>query len=384
MRTDTGLRRVEPCPGRRRDRGAAGLGRPESGRTHVQAGRQVAPALARTRRRSHGGSRPGTPPRTSLTSPGRAREKSHPDYIRHHSSRYAKEQPLTGSVRSTMGRRAGRVDTARAGPSGSLHRDDIVEAIAFAAERLLAATDWREAADDVLARLGEAADVSRAYIATNGEDGQGRLTATWLAEWTPPGVLRVMDDPEFRSAPWEESGFGRWAEVLGNGEVVQGAVAGFPERERLPLELHGVVSLVEFPVFVGDAWWGCIGFDDCVQVRDWSGEELAALRASATVLGAAIHRRLADGPDRPGRGPVPPIERTRARGDVRGRPRWRRVACRVHRHAGRSAPRLSARAIRRRSPVLAFGPASRRSRARDRRKHQAVGPRVRLRDWSTG
>ena len=189
---------------------------------------------------------------------------------------------------------AGRVDTARAGPSGSLHRDDIVEAIAFTAERLLAATDWREAADDVLARLGEAADVSRAYIATNGTDGQGRLTATWLAEWTPPGVLRVMDDPEFRSAPWEESGFGRWAEVLGNGEVIQGAVAGFPERERLPLVLHGVVSLVEFPVFVGDAWWGVIGFDDCVQVRDWSGEELAALRASATVLGAAIQRRLAD------------------------------------------------------------------------------------------
>jgi PAS domain S-box-containing protein len=186
------------------------------------------------------------------------------------------------------------MDTARARPSRSLHRDDIAEAIAFTAERLLVSTDWREAADEVLARLGHAADVSRAYIAANGHDGQGRLTATWLAEWTPPGVLRVMDDPEFRSAPWEESGFGRWAEVLGNGDVMQGAVAAFPERERPPLELHGVVSLVKYPVFVGETWWGVIGFDDCVQARDWSGDVLAALRASATVLGAAIHRQLAD------------------------------------------------------------------------------------------
>jgi PAS domain-containing protein len=45
--------------------------------------------------------------------------------------------------------------------------------------------------------------------------------------------------------------------------------------------LHGVISLVKFPVFVGDEWWGAIGFDDCVATRDWSGEELAALRTAA-------------------------------------------------------------------------------------------------------
>ena len=98
------------------------------------------------------------------------------------------------------------MDTVRARPSGSLHQDGILEAIAFAAERLLTAPDWRDVADDVLARLADAADVSRAYVASNAVDGQGRLTSTWLAEWTQPGVLRVMDDPDVRAAPWEESG----------------------------------------------------------------------------------------------------------------------------------------------------------------------------------
>ena len=37
-----------------------------------------------------------------------------------------------------------------------------------------------------------------------------------------------------------------------------------------------------------------IGFDDCIGVRDWNGDELPSLRASATVLGAAIQRQRLD------------------------------------------------------------------------------------------
>ena len=183
---------------------------------------------------------------------------------------------------------------AGAEPEASSRHDDIVEAIAFAAERLLLSSDWREAADEVVARLGRAAHVSRAYIGSNSVDRDGRLISTWLAEWTAPGVVRVMDDPAFRSTSWEDSGYGRWSEVLGRGEILQSAVADLPPKERLGLESHGVVSLSEFPVFVGGEWWGVIGFDDCEGVREWSSDELSALRASATVLGAAVQRRRLD------------------------------------------------------------------------------------------
>jgi hypothetical protein len=40
----------------------------------------------------------------------------------------------------------------------------MLPAVAFSAERLLLAADWREAIDDVLTHLGIAADVSRAYL----------------------------------------------------------------------------------------------------------------------------------------------------------------------------------------------------------------------------
>ncbi len=187
-----------------------------------------------------------------------------------------------------------RVERSRVTLPASLPQDEIVEAVAFAAERLLLSSSWRATADEVLARLGMAAGVSRAYIVENAVDVEGLLTSTWISEWSGPGIVRVTDDPNFRTASWEVSGFGRWSELLSHGDIVQGAVADLPADERLPLEGHGVVSLASFPVFVGGEWWGTIGFDDCVDVRDWTGGELGALRAAATVLGAAIQRQRMD------------------------------------------------------------------------------------------
>src|SRR5918995_2488666 len=42
--------------------------------------------------------------------------------------------------------------------------DALLAAVAYSAERLLLAADWREAVDDVLTHLGVAASVSRAYL----------------------------------------------------------------------------------------------------------------------------------------------------------------------------------------------------------------------------
>ena len=103
-------------------------------------------------------------------------------------------------------------------------RDAILESIAFAAERLLLATDWRAVAEEVLGRLAVAAGVARAYIVRTGMNRSGQLTSTWLFEWDEPGVVRVMDDPSFQTTEWTGSGFGRWAEMLREGDVVHGAV----------------------------------------------------------------------------------------------------------------------------------------------------------------
>jgi hypothetical protein len=65
------------------------------------------------------------------------------------------------------------MDPARARAEAALRHDATLEAIAFAAQRFLESPDWEAIAPQVLRRLGEATDVSRAYVIRAEEDGEG-------------------------------------------------------------------------------------------------------------------------------------------------------------------------------------------------------------------
>jgi PAS domain S-box-containing protein len=185
------------------------------------------------------------------------------------------------------------VHTAPGAASASLRRDAILQAVADAAEHLLLAVDWRSAADGVLARLGVAAEVSRAYVIENHPGPGGATLGSLSFEWCAPGIGPNAGNEFLTAYDWED-GFGRFAALHRAGEAVLGAVASFLPEERPELEKQGIVSLVELPVMVSGEWWGVVGFDDCVSVRDWTGAEIDALRAAATLLGAAIARQLQD------------------------------------------------------------------------------------------
>jgi PAS domain S-box-containing protein len=182
----------------------------------------------------------------------------------------------------------------RARRAEDLRRDAVLEAVAFAAERFLLVSDWRQAAAEVLARLGIAAGASRAYVFENVTDALGRPGTHMVSEWTAPGIAPQIDDPAFSSATWVESGLGRWAEDMERGESIAGSVRAFPESEWPILEAQDIRSLAAFPVFVGHQWWGLVGLDDCTTDRRWTNTEMDALRAAASVLGAAVHRRRSE------------------------------------------------------------------------------------------
>ena len=61
--------------------------------------------------------------------------------------------------------------TSRPAP---LRRDAVLEAVTFAAERLLLAPDWHDAIEEVLARFGIAAGVSRATVVRVDRDAARR------------------------------------------------------------------------------------------------------------------------------------------------------------------------------------------------------------------
>jgi PAS domain S-box-containing protein len=168
-------------------------------------------------------------------------------------------------------------------------RDAILEAVAFAAEKLLTTPEWAHSIDDVLCQLGAATGVSRVYIVASRAEPADLGDATHH-QWTALGVPSRGDFPADGSY-LASLGLMRWESILREGGIVQGYLRSFPLHEQALLSAQGVCSLVLVPIFVGSAWWGFIGFDDCLEERSWQANLVEALKTAAGTLGAAIYRR---------------------------------------------------------------------------------------------
>jgi PAS domain S-box-containing protein len=170
-------------------------------------------------------------------------------------------------------------------------RRAIERSVAFTASSLLESPDWEDRVADVLARLGEATRVSRAYLFRTSRGDDGSLQHGRRAEWVASGVRPSIDDDSLQGSTLEGRTTGRWTEILAAGGSVHGNVRAFSEPERSILEARDVVSIAMVPIHAGSEWWGFLGFDECDSEREWTSGEIEALQATAGALGAAIERR---------------------------------------------------------------------------------------------
>ena len=172
-----------------------------------------------------------------------------------------------------------------------LHRRGaILETIAFAAEQFLMMDSWEDSIQEVLARLGQAANVSRVYLVENHTNSDGVLLASQRYEWTAPNIIPQLDNPELHNFDWQARGYERWQTLLSQGHLIKSHISALPAQEAKVLAAHDIQSIVVVPVFVEQHWWGFIEFDDCLTERDWPSIEIDALKIVATTLGAAVRR----------------------------------------------------------------------------------------------
>ncbi len=173
-------------------------------------------------------------------------------------------------------------------------RDAILQAVSFAAEQFLKMPTWEPNIQSVLARLGQAAAVSRVYLFENHPAANGAILSSQRYEWVAPGITPQIDSPELQNFDWVEMGFARWVETMSRGGVVHDHVRNLPVGERAVLDAQNIKSILGVPIFVEHRWWGFIGFDECLSEREWTSAEIDALKAAADTLGAAIERRRVD------------------------------------------------------------------------------------------
>lgn len=173
-------------------------------------------------------------------------------------------------------------------------RDAILEAVAFAAERFLTTTSWEACTQEVIERLGWAAQAGRTYIFKNSVDPDGLLRMSQMHEWAAPGVTPQIANPLLQNLPYRAGGLGRWEKNLGSGEAVIDALEWLPRDEYGGLAPQGFRSIAVVPLFVGDHWWGFIGFEDKQPDRQWGRTEVEALKMAANTMAGALRREQMD------------------------------------------------------------------------------------------
>jgi PAS domain S-box-containing protein len=180
----------------------------------------------------------------------------------------------------------------RAAEDAIARAERILAATAFAAQQLLRAPAWEAVIDDVLERIGEAAQATRSFVCRNEADDADEVFSIRFHAWERTGFELPGGSSPHDRFPWRTGGFGRWAQRLADGTPVVGLTADMPseEREVLEAEPYLVRSALAVPITVDGTWWGYMGLDQCEEDRVWHEAEIEAVMAAANMLGAAIER----------------------------------------------------------------------------------------------
>lgn len=186
---------------------------------------------------------------------------------------------------------------AAAALSGTGSMEAVLEALAFGAARIGTLGPWQHDIQELLARLGAAADVSRVTLFEVHEDAEGRPVESCRFDWAEPGLARLSGDPRYRNMPiWDETGRGLedWSLRRSRGEVLQARRSETSGYTRQVFEEHGTFSFLSVPVFVGGRYWGFVGFDDCRRERTWTALDIRCLEIAAALVGGAVARARAE------------------------------------------------------------------------------------------
>ena len=166
-------------------------------------------------------------------------------------------------------------------------RNTILTAIVNISQQLFVAGDFEEGLARGLGDLGRALGVTHIYIFQNSDERNGRAVSHRY-EWSARRESIEFDSPEFQKMLYTEMGLTSWEQALPQGEIVQGLTRHFSPEAQSFLYERGVLSLIAAPIRQGERWWGVVVCDDHDTERQWTHDEIDAMRSLGNILGAAF------------------------------------------------------------------------------------------------
>ncbi len=173
-----------------------------------------------------------------------------------------------------------------------LQRNAIMQAATFAAQRFLQSSHWQDEIHAVLEQLGKATDSSHVYIFENHFLADGTHVTSQRFEWVAHGIPPDIDNPLYQNMPIISPNTERWHNTMLAREAFYGNIESLTPAEREIYISRNLLTFLDVPILVNGEWWGILGYDDYLRVREWSPIEVEAIKIAASTLGATIERQL--------------------------------------------------------------------------------------------
>jgi two-component system NtrC family sensor kinase len=179
-------------------------------------------------------------------------------------------------------------------------REAMLETIGYAATRIVGSGDWQAGIQDLLARLGKAAEVDRVTLFETHRGLDNEIVQSCRYDWCVSSLSPISGDARYQNMPIkdpdtpDDDEFDDWSRRRRRGEVIQTVRSATTGYTREVFEEHGTLSFLSVPLTAGGRWWGFLGFDDCRTERAWTDVEIDVLRTAAALIAGAIERQQSE------------------------------------------------------------------------------------------
>ena len=164
-----------------------------------------------------------------------------------------------------------------------LAEDNIVR---YAFQRLYTATDVTKAVQDILALIGQKMNVSRVYVFENSDDNRFcSNTYEWCNHGITPEISTLQNLSYEKDIPGYKDLFDE------QGIFYCPDISTLPAAYREILEPQGIKSMLQCAIREGGLFRGYIGFDECVEQRLWTKEQIQTLSYFSEMLSVFLLKR---------------------------------------------------------------------------------------------
>ena len=182
--------------------------------------------------------------------------------------------------------------TERQRAEETLHtRERYLECLATIATEALQHDDLDRLIPSILAHLGNAAGVERAFLFENHRSSDGHLQTDLRFEWAGDDMPPLLDNPRSQNVDFEQRKLSHWTKMLANRQHVAVNANELMPHERQVMQALGVHNILAIPLFVLGEWDGLIGFGCSAADREWTTQEITLLEAAASTIAQTIERR---------------------------------------------------------------------------------------------